>query len=254
MEPPLFRTPTRLNMTGISGKMAMSGSSIQGRLFYAMPFRSHSVMTMTEPAAVPVRLEKTDIPRAAAMLARAFFSDPKMTHLLPEVSARTGRSRSLFEFELRYGLIYGEVYATSPACEGVCVWLPSEKSAINLWRAFRAGGFRLRNQLGPEGFDRLMAFSDRVDELHARHLSAPHTYLFFIGVDPACQGQGYAGKLIRPMLERLDAEGMSCYLNTQNERNAGLYEHFGFRVIDRQTIPGSSVLHTAMVRDPAPGT
>lgn len=211
-------------------------------------------MTMAEPAVPPVRLGRNDIPQASAMLARAFFSDPKMTHLLPDGIARTDRSRFLFEFELRYGLIYGEVYATSPACEGVCVWLPSEKSAISLWRAFRAGGFRLRGQLGPEGFNRLMAFSDRVDELHVQHLSVPHTYLFFIGVDPGYQGKGYAARLIRPMLERLDAKGMPCYLNTQNEKNAGLYQHFGFRVVDRQMIPGSSIMHTAMVRDPGSAT
>lgn len=240
--------PQRSRRAGIQ-----PAGSIQGRVFYHSPARSHSLMTMTEPAAAPpVRLGKSDIPRAAAMLARAFFSDPKMTHLLPEVVTRSDRSRFLFAFELRYGLIYGEVYATSPACEGVCVWLPSEKSAINIWRAFRAGGFRLRGQLGPEGFDRLMAFSDRVDELHARHLPAPHTYLFFIGVDPSHQGKGYASRLIRPMLGRLDAQGLPCYLNTQNEKNAGLYEHFGFRIIGRETIPGSPIVHTAMVREPRP--
>jgi len=211
------------------------------------------MITMTEPAAAPVRLGKNDIPLAATMLARAFFPDPKMIHLLPEVSVRTDRSRFLFEFELRYGLLYGEVYGTPPACEGVCVWLPSEKSAINLWRAFRAGGFQLRNQLGPEAFNRLLAFSDKVDELHARHLPAPHTYLFFIGVDPVHQGRGYAGRLIRLMLERLDEKRMPCYLNTQNEQNVGLYEHFGFGVVDRQMIPGSSIMHTAMVRNPGSG-
>lgn len=205
---------------------------------------------MAENAKAPIRLGDNDIPQAAAMLTRAFFSDPKMTHLIPEVAARTDRSHFLFEFELRYGLIYGEVFTTSPACEGVIVWLPSEKSAVTLWRAFRAGGFRLRDQLGPEAMDRLMAFSGRVDELHSKHLPGPHTYLFFIGIDPAHQGKGYAGRLIRPMLDKLDAKRMPCYLNTQNEKNVSLYEHFGFRVIDRQTIPGSPIMHTAMVRDP----
>jgi ribosomal protein S18 acetylase RimI-like enzyme len=207
---------------------------------------------MSDTREVLQRLEKKDIPVAASMLSRAFLSDPKMAHLVPEVSVRTERSRHLFEFELRYGLIYGEVYATSPACEGVIVWLPSEKSAITLWRAFRAGRFRLRNQLGPEAMDRLMAFSDQVDELHARHLPAPHTYLFFIGVDPDFRGKGYAGRLIRPMLDRLDRQGQSCYLNTQNDTNIARYEHFGFRVIDRQVLPGSPILHTAMLWDPRP--
>jgi ribosomal protein S18 acetylase RimI-like enzyme len=99
--------------------------------------------------------------------------------------------------------------------------------------------------------DRLEAFSAQVDAYHEKHLPTPHCYLFFIGVDPRSQGQGYGGMLIRPMLEWLDEKGMACYLNTQNEANIGLYEHFGFRVVEQVTLPGTTFVHTGMVRDPA---
>ena len=56
------------------------------------------------------------------------------------------------------------------------------------------------------------------------------------------------------MLERLDMKKIPCYLNTQNEKNISLYEHFGFRVIDQLTLPDSDILHTAMLRDPYPAT
>jgi hypothetical protein len=52
------------------------------------------------------------------------------------------------------------------------------------------------------------------------------------------------------MLIQLDAKNLPCYLNTQNEKNVSLYEHFGLRVIDQVTFPGSGILHTAMQRDP----
>ena len=201
-----------------------------------------------------IRLPGTDTGRACAMLSRAFFHDPKMTHLIPEIAARKDRSQHLFEFELRYGMIYGNVYTTSPAIEGIAVWLPSDKSEVTLWRAFRAGGWGLQRHLGKETMDRLMAFSTAIDELHKKHLPSPHCYLFFIGVDPSYQGKGYAARLLRPMLERLDWEKIPCYLNTQNEKNISLYEHFGFRVIDQLTIPGSDILHTAMQRDPFEAT
>jgi RimJ/RimL family protein N-acetyltransferase len=51
------------------------------------------------------------------------------------------------------------------------------------------------------------------------------------------------------MLERLDMKKIPCYLNTRNEKNISMYEHFGFRVIDHLTLPGSDILHTAMLRD-----
>jgi RimJ/RimL family protein N-acetyltransferase len=53
------------------------------------------------------------------------------------------------------------------------------------------------------------------------------------------------------MLNRLDTNKIPCYLNTQNEKNIGLYEHFGFRVIDQLTLPGTDILHTAMQRNPS---
>ena len=103
-------------------------------------------------------------------------------------------------------------------------------------------GMALQRTLGKEPMNRLMAFSAVVDDLHRQQISVPHYYLFFIGIDPFNQGKGFAGRLIRPMLDRLDAEKIPCYLTTQNERNISLYEHFGFRVIGSMTLPGSENL------------
>jgi ribosomal protein S18 acetylase RimI-like enzyme len=97
---------------------------------------------------------------------------------------------------------------------------------------------------------RLLAFSDQVDAYHKKHAPGPHCYLFFIGVDPRFQGKGLGGKLLRPLLDRMDKRGMSCYLNTQNEKNIRLYEHFGFSVVEQVMLPGTEILHTGMVRKP----
>jgi len=197
-----------------------------------------------------IHLSKDQIDPASEMLVRSFFNDPKLTHILPDEDSRKEKGRHLFAFELRYGLRYGRVLATSPNLEGVAVWIPSERSEITFWRAFWSGGRALQRGLGKDGMDRLLAFSDQVDLYHKKHLPGPHCYLFFIGVDPRYHGQGFGGKLIRPMLEWLDERRMACYLNTQNEENIGLYEHFGFRVAEQVTLPGSGIMHTGMIRDP----
>ncbi|WAI00348.1 GNAT family N-acetyltransferase [Methanogenium organophilum] len=197
-----------------------------------------------------IRLPKDRIVAASEMLVRSFFDDPKLTYILPDGDSRTEKGRHLFAFELRYGLRYGQVYATSPNLEGVATWIPSEKAAITFWRAIFCGGMALQRGLGKETMDRLMTFSEKVDIYHKKHLPGPHCYLFFIGVDPRHQGQGYGGRLIRPMLEWLDNNRMACYLNTQNEENIGLYEHFGFRVVEQVTLPGSGIVHTGMIRKP----
>jgi ribosomal protein S18 acetylase RimI-like enzyme len=159
-------------------------------------------------------------------------------------------SRYLFEFELQYGMNYGDVYTTSPSVEGVAVWLPSTKSEITFWRAFRSGGIGLQKHLGKKSMDRFMSFSATVETLHKKHAPYPHYYLFFIGVDPAYQKKRVASRLITPMLSWLDMQKIPCYLTTQNETNIGLYEHYGFQVIEQMVLPDSGIVHTAMQRKP----
>jgi ribosomal protein S18 acetylase RimI-like enzyme len=197
-----------------------------------------------------VRLSKKQIGQAAAMLTRAFSDDPKLTHLMPDIAVKKELSQHLFEFELQYGMNYGDVYTTSPAVEGVAVWLSSTKSEITFWRAFRSGGRVLQKRLGKKIMDRVMSFSTAVDTLHKKHAPYPHYYLFFIGVDPAYQKKRVASRLITPMLGWLDMQKLPCYLNTQNENNIGLYEHYGFQVIEQLVLPDSGIVHTAMLRNP----
>jgi ribosomal protein S18 acetylase RimI-like enzyme len=197
-----------------------------------------------------VRLSKKQIGQAAAMLTRAFSDDPKLTHIMPDIAVKKELSQHLFEFELQYGMNYGDVYTTSPAVEGVAVWLPSTKSEITFWRAFRSGGRVLQKRLGKKIMDRVMSFSTAVDTLHKKHAPYPHYYLFFIGVDPAYQKKRVASRLITPMLGWLDMQKIPCYLNTQNENNIGLYEHYGFQVIEQLVLPDSGIVHTAMLRKP----
>jgi hypothetical protein len=54
------------------------------------------------------------------------------------------------------------------------------------------------------------------------------------------------------MLERIESEGLPCFLETQNEKNVPLYEHFGFEVIYRETIPEVELTNWGMVRSPDP--
>lgn len=88
-----------------------------------------------------------------------------------------------------------------------------------------------------------------IDVMHKRLAPFKHWFLQIIGVDPEFQGKGYAGKLLRPMLSRIDEEGLACYLETLDERNVLLYEHFGFRVVEKATIPKTSLTSWAMLRE-----
>ena len=59
----------------------------------------------------------------------------------------------------------------------------------------------------------------------------------------------YASKLLKPMFTRIDEEGLPCYLETLDETNIQLYEHFGFKVIEKSTIPETKLTNWAMLRE-----
>ena len=88
-----------------------------------------------------------------------------------------------------------------------------------------------------------------IDAMHKRLAPFKHWFLQTIGVDPQFQGKGYAGELLRPMFARMDKEGLPCYLETLDEQNIQLYEHFGFKVVEKAIIPKTSLTSWAMLRE-----
>ena len=88
------------------------------------------------------------------------------------------------------------------------------------------------------------------DSVHKRHAPFPHWYLQAIGVEPRLHGKGYASKLLKGKFERFDREGLACYLETQNEENISMYEHYGFEVVEEYFLPNTSFNNWAMLRKP----
>ena len=71
-----------------------------------------------------------------------------------------------------------------------------------------------------------------------------------LGVEPSEQGKGIGGALMQPILRRAGAEGLPCYLETQNERNLPFYERDGFEEVRDGEVPKRGLRVWAMVRDP----
>ena len=197
----------------------------------------------------PVRLTKAQIKPAAEMLARAFQEDPLIGYFFPDASERKNKSSYIFEFLIRYGVLYGEVYAISPNLEGVAVWLPSEKADVSFWRMMRSGGLLMIPKISKEVIGRQRYFSQYVTPMHKRHAPFCHWFLQTIGVDPMFQGKGYASTLLKAMFARIDAEHLPCYVETQNEKNVSIYQHYGFKVVEEVIIPGTEISHWAMLRE-----
>jgi ribosomal protein S18 acetylase RimI-like enzyme len=196
-----------------------------------------------------IRLEKSQLKPAAAMVARAFQDNPLSVYFFPDMSERKNKLPYIFQFMISYGLLYGEAYTTSPNLEGVAVWLPSEKARM-----------KRRGDVENEGLSRLFkverktaakwrSFDDYVSSMHKRLVPFAHWYLQLLGVDPAYQGKGYASTLLKAMFTRIDKERLPCFLETDAKRDVSIYQHYGFKVVEEGVVPGSEVTIWAMLRE-----
>ena len=86
-----------------------------------------------------------------------------------------------------------------------------------------------------------------LEQMAAYHPHEPHWYLPLIAVDPACQGRGLGGALLKRALARCDADRLPAYLESSNPRNITLYQRNGFEILGRIQA-GSSPVVTPMLR------
>lgn len=196
-----------------------------------------------------VRLKKAQVKPAAEMMGRAFEDYPLTAFFFPDKSARRKNQAKSFESLLRYGVLYGEVYATSPKLEGVAMWLPSEQINRTLWRNFRCGKLAFLIKAIWHKNPRQRAYGEYTHAAHKRCAPFPHMYLQLLGVDPGHQGKGYSSLLLKAMFDRIDPDGQPCFLETQAEKNVDIYGHLGFKVVEEGIIPGGNVTSWAMLRN-----
>lgn len=185
----------------------------------------------------------------SAVLADAFWSDPLLNWMLPQRLRRQWRRRQLFTIQMRlYAFPDGRVFTATgtdgPA--GACMVIPprgpQSPRETNLRDALLMLGI-CGMQL--PRMTRAMALVER------HHPAEPHYYFPTIGVRPELQGRGLGSALMRPTLERCDAEQVSAYLEASTRRSAALYERLGFVHVGELQMPDGGPTLWRMRRPPA---
>lgn len=187
-----------------------------------------------------------DVKQIAAVMARAFYHDPPFMWMLPNPKARPRQLRRFFAALARgEALALGGVDVALVGTEvaGAAIWRPPGhweterlRTVLALVRAF---GRRMRA---------LAALARAIERVHPRE---PHWYLLAIGVDPAWQGTGVAGALLRPRLNQCDQDGLPAYLESSKPANVPLYQHFGFEPTGNPDLPDGAPPLTGMWRPAA---
>ena len=199
-----------------------------------------------------VRVTMSDLDKGVEILVNAFWDDPLNLYFIPESENRRKLFSDYLRVRLKFAIRYGEVYSTSPNFEGIAVWFPPGKSDFTYFRLLRVGFLGLIRLLGMETISRMNRVGSHSEKFRKEQFPDPHWHLFPIAVDPQHQGKGFASRLMRPMLDKIQSQGLPCFLETLNEDYVSLYEHYGFEVIFKGTLPGVELAIWGMVRSPNP--
>ena len=199
------------------------------------------------------RLPEDKIEAASRVAARALHDDPLFTNYYPDPVEKKIKNVIRCKNMILLGILSGEVYTTSNDIEGIAVWnsygitdLRIGKQSKEIIRESR----KVKREMlsDPVFVERIGASMEIYNSLRNEYANFPHWYLTLIAVDPLHQEKGYASMLIRGKLRELDKQNLPCYLNTQNEENVPIYEHFGFKLIGKIQVPKSNIYYYGMLR------
>jgi len=197
------------------------------------------------------KVQKRDIVRASKVLADAFQRDPLWNKIYEGDPDIEKRFHAFFEGGVRYCLKYGEVYAPSEDLEGIIGWIPGKYADMNAWRAIRSGSMGVGMRMGLNTAMKMGTIFRPVAEDRREHMAGcAFSYVLVFGVATELQGKGFGRKLIDAAIEKSEREGLYLYLETETEENVKMYEHFGFRLLKKITLPIINLPMWEMVREP----
>lgn len=204
-------------------------------------------LTAREAGAVARTATWADAEPLARTMARAFSDDPLTCFLLPSDAGREAKLPRLFKLLFKLGLPYGGCEVTS-GCESAALWRPPYQWHIPAWQ-YITNGAEFLGLFGLGGAARVMGFMDHIEKRHPRE---PHWYLQAIGTDPANQGKGFGGVVIRHRLAKADASALPAYLESSKETNIPIYASFGFEITGEIKLPGGPTIYPMWRKPRAP--
>lgn len=186
----------------------------------------------------------------AAVLSASHADYPAFGHAFRDPERRRRALEPFHRATVRDAIPFGAVYGADEAGRllGIAVWLPAGAFPWSAWRKLKATGAFLKVwRADPRAF---RAFTRLGEASEVSHPKDGHWSLEALGIRPEAQRRGLGSRLMRPVLDRADAGGVDCYLETSDPANVAFYERFGFKVVQEGPLVPGGPPHVAMRRSP----
>jgi GNAT superfamily N-acetyltransferase len=194
-------------------------------------------LTAREAGATARAATWADADALANTMAAAFADDPLLCYILNDPKTRAAKMPQVFKLLFQLGLPYGACQVTS-GFEAAALWRPPNQWKIPLWQ-YVVHGPALLSVFGADAL-RVIGIMDRIEKNHPHE---PNWYLQAIGADPAKQGKGYGGLIMRHQLAKVDESGLPAYLESSKDSNIPIYASYGFEVTGEIRFPNGPTIY-----------
>lgn len=198
-----------------------------------------------------VRMGDGDVAQAASLLVRAFDHDPLFEWIEPRPTQRAVFVEAFMRALAWRSHLFAEAFRTAPDLCGVSLWKGPDLGRLSADQLARCGLDRVGEALDADARARFEG-ADVIEDVLERHVPRPRWYLGVLGVDPDRQTRGWGQRLMKPIFERADADGLAVSLETMREGNVAYYRRHGFEVAATLAVPGGGPTCWVMKRPPQP--
>ena len=184
------------------------------------------------------RVKKKDLKRLEKLLTLCFAKDPLYCKLIPDEETRRRLMPELFQCDMTEFFETCEIFADSPEINSILV-VSDVSEPYNLVKYYLT---EVRAQLETDGYlikedpslKTLHNFIMGKDYLNSRWTDQLHQeerlHIIYLAVAPEKQGHGYGGLLLQEAIAYAHSHRLMISLETHNEKNVALYQHFGFKI------------------------
>lgn len=203
------------------------------------------------------RIQTEDFDAVVETLTECFYDDPLYCALIPSPALRRKILPDVFDCDANEISQYCDMYADSEDVNGLIMLEdPSEHKDLRKLIAERYFAYVTENRLAEDDETGITAenFRKAKDFLSSdwvKRVNGDCIHIIYFAVRKEYHGTGLAHRLISPVLDHADQNGLKVALETHNAHNLAIYEHYGFKLFDK--FKGEfGLTEYCLVRDPKP--
>ncbi|RGZ00668.1 GNAT family N-acetyltransferase [Clostridium sp. AM58-1XD] len=184
------------------------------------------------------RVQKEDLPKLRELLTQCFAEDPLYLSLIPDEETRKRLLPELFECDLTEFFEICKIYADSPKLNGILVvsdgseeYNPVQYFLTEAKASLKTDEYLIKEDRSFKTFWNFVIGRDYLnsswtDQLHREE----RLHIIYLAVRPSMQHHGISAYLMNEAIAYAENKKMMISLETHNEKNVTLYQHFGFKI------------------------